>query len=272
MNDAAHNLRLTLLGVGGAFDADKGVANTGALLEILQEGEVQTRILIDCGHTCGRQLIKRELTYEDIDAILITHAHGDHIDGLEVVGYKSRFLYNRRVELLSRPAVLDQIWQSLFPKMGRLQLASDHSVEASMDDYFNPTPVAEDEPIPLAGGLLSVRFIPVHHVHGMPAYALLFSLGEGGPCVRWSGDTTFDADSPLFQGVGEGDMIFHDCIFYPYYEATVHTHHVSLCTLPEEVRRKTVLVHHGIIEETPERREQMHLGQPFDVYTFPIPS
>ncbi|MEO1270640.1 MAG: hypothetical protein AAFX99_21340, partial [Myxococcota bacterium] len=195
-------------------------------------------------------------------------------DGLEVVGYKSRFLYNRRVKLLSRPVVLDQIWQSLHPKMGRLQLAADRSVEANMDDYFEPIPTPEDEPIPLADGRLTVRFIPVHHVHGMPAYALIFVLGNQGPCVRWSGDTTFDPESPLFADVQHqrGDMLFHDCIFYPYYDATVHTHHSSLCTLGEEVRAHTVLVHHGIIEEQPERRDQMILGQPFDVYTFPIPT
>ena len=61
-------LRLTILGIGGAFDADKGIANTGALIEILDRGEVSERILIDCGHTCGRQLNELGLCYDDIDA------------------------------------------------------------------------------------------------------------------------------------------------------------------------------------------------------------
>ncbi|MCP5070858.1 MAG: MBL fold metallo-hydrolase, partial [bacterium] len=74
-------LRLTLLGIGGAFDADKGIANTGALIEISDRGSVVERVLIDCGHTCGRQLDELGLSYGDIDTVLLTHAHGDHMDG-----------------------------------------------------------------------------------------------------------------------------------------------------------------------------------------------
>ncbi len=47
-----------------------------------------TRILVDCGVSCAalqRELAKVDATLDSIDAILITHAHDDHVRGLNVV-------------------------------------------------------------------------------------------------------------------------------------------------------------------------------------------
>ncbi len=54
-------------------------------------GTDQTKILIDAGMS-GRSIQKRlseiGVALEDIDAILITHDHSDHIQGLRVLAYK----------------------------------------------------------------------------------------------------------------------------------------------------------------------------------------
>ena len=54
-------------------------------------GSEHTKILIDAGistRAIKNKLAEIEVDIEDIDAILITHDHGDHIKGLRVMAYK----------------------------------------------------------------------------------------------------------------------------------------------------------------------------------------
>ena len=51
----------------------------------------QTKILIDIGLNCittERKLIEKNINPDEIEAILITHTHKDHIDGLRVFNKK----------------------------------------------------------------------------------------------------------------------------------------------------------------------------------------
>ncbi len=260
------SLTMTLLGIGGAFDADLGVANTNALLELRQGQDVIHRTLLDCGHTCGRQLQRLGLGYNDIDTVLITHTHGDHIDGLEVAGYKNLFLYQHRCQVIATDPILKDIWQSLSPKMSALQVAPGEVQQATLATYLEPVSAggAEGGLVTFADGALTVRFVPVEHVAGMLAYALLISFGTDtkAPTLRWSGDCTFDADSVLFKDLSaeRGDLVFHDCSFYPAYPATVHTHYDELQTLPLKARQHTILVHHGKDDPNACADDAMRLG------------
>ena len=61
----------------------------------------KTKILIDCGNTCKyvcEKLKNLNIKPEEIDAILITHTHVDHIKGLQVFLHK----YNTKVYLTEK--------------------------------------------------------------------------------------------------------------------------------------------------------------------------
>lgn len=257
---------LILLGIGGAFDADRGIANTGALL-VVERGGTTTRVLIDCGHTCGLQLDALGLSYADIDAIVVTHTHGDHIDGLETLGYKSLFLHQRLVPLHAPADVLERIWRALEPKMSPLQVEAGRSVDAAMDTYFAPRPCGGVAHLP---GGIHAEFHPVPHVVGMPSYAIILRVDGHPVAIRWSGDCTFDADGRLFADLAPADLVFHDCAFYPRYDATVHTHLEELETLSEGVRRQVVLIHHGRVEASPATHALMRLGQPLERFVLGV--
>jgi ribonuclease BN (tRNA processing enzyme) len=74
------NLKITVLGNSGGFPAPGG-ATSGYLLEV--DGH---KVLIDCGSGVLANLFK--LTgLAELDAIIITHLHSDHISDIQVLKY-----------------------------------------------------------------------------------------------------------------------------------------------------------------------------------------
>ncbi|CBL44017.1 conserved hypothetical protein [gamma proteobacterium HdN1] len=109
--------------------------NTNAM--IVSSGR---RLLIDCGFTIKYALRDRGLGLPDIDAIFITHVHGDHVFGLERVGYESRFRYGKRVQLILHESLQEELWdQTLKGSMGR---ASEG--ENTLADFFDVVLLRDD--------------------------------------------------------------------------------------------------------------------------------
>lgn len=71
-------LNVTFLGVGEACDANQ--PNTAILLETTGSGR-QGQILLDCGFTTPHLYFKDNPGPEDLDALWISHFHGDHFFG-----------------------------------------------------------------------------------------------------------------------------------------------------------------------------------------------
>ena len=116
------DFEVIVLGVGDTFSERY---HPSALL-LMCEG---FRLAIDCPDQYRTALKDaadrsgRALSLSDIDHVLITHVHGDHMNGLEGVAFYKHFVDQKRVKLVTSPDVRACIW--------------DERLKASMSSLWN---------------------------------------------------------------------------------------------------------------------------------------
>lgn len=223
-------LEVVVLGVGDTFSERH---HSAALL--LQCDGVS--LAIDCPDTYRRVLRDaadrsgRALDLFDVDHVLVTHVHGDHMNGLEGAAFFKRFAQERRLHLIASPEVREVIWdQRLRAPMEQLwdgqQLRS-----LSFDDYFTWTPLRWTDETTIGPYTIRARRTR-HHV---PTSALL--VEAGGRRFGYSADTAFDPD--LVDFLSPADLIVHETNHGP-----AHTPIAALEALPAELRDKMRLIHY----------------------------
>ncbi|HSD02870.1 MAG TPA: ribonuclease Z [Gaiellales bacterium] len=108
------DLSVLFLGTAGAAPS----AHRGAPGHLVRRGG--DRILVDCGEGTQRQLLRSGVGLVDVDDVLITHAHADHILGLPGI-LKTFALRAREAPLqLYGPAGFPELMGVLKPVIGRL--------------------------------------------------------------------------------------------------------------------------------------------------------
>ena len=166
-------MRITVLGKSPAWQ-DAGGACSGYLIEA--DG---CCVLLDCG--CGVfGKLRRYVHYVDVDAVVISHLHADHI--LDLVPFASGLRYAPRqqpVPVAGNPGTDHPARPRLFAPPGALQAFSALSAAGAMtpDHIELAFAVTVYDPADaLAIGDLAVRFQPVPHF--IPANAVEFA-GDG---------------------------------------------------------------------------------------------
>jgi ribonuclease BN (tRNA processing enzyme) len=152
-------VRITVLGKSPSWqDVD------GACSGYLVEGGGQL-ILLDCGPGVFAKL-RKHVAYEDVDAVVITHLHADHI--LDLVTFASGIRYRPwegeppRPRLLAPPGGPEAFAQVC----AGTGMTADHLELAFALTVYDPA-----EPLTLGG--LALRFQPVPH--SIPANAVEFA-------------------------------------------------------------------------------------------------
>jgi ribonuclease BN (tRNA processing enzyme) len=243
------HLRAAWLGVGSAFASASYQSNV-----LLIKGDQS--ILVDCGTSAANGLTEIGLTPLDVQALLPTHSHADHVGGIEELALKHRYFApiikggkpgDYRPHCIVTDYYETMLWENSL-KGGLGWSESHNGNHLNFKDFFQPV---HPQPVEGAGraayrtmfGGIDIMLIRTMHFPEQgtdwsqcaPSYGLIVDNR-----VLFSGDTRFDRaliDEFVTDSI---ETVFHDC---QSWTGGIHAGYEQLKTLPESVRGRMVLVH-----------------------------
>lgn len=172
-------VRVTFLGSGNAF-ADGGRSNACILLQA-----PGVSLLLDCGGS-ALPMLKRHADPNAIDAVVVSHLHGDHFGGLPYLLIEQHFAGRRKPLTISGPRELeprlatanDALYPDFFGQAGRPSFAVEHHAFGGEE----------------ALGAARVTALPVQHVAVSDPHGVRVRIGD--TLVAYSGDARWTDELP----------------------------------------------------------------------------
>lgn len=219
-------MRLTVIGSGDAFGSG-GRFNTCFWLDT-----AKATVVVDFGASALPALKSLALDPNKIDAIVLSHLHGDHFGGLPFLLLDSQFLARREKPLLiagppGTRARLDALMEVFFPKSGGTK-------------WRFPWQVQEIE-IGRETDVLGHAVVTAEVIHQSGAPSTALRLTDGEKTFAYSGDTEWtDALLPIAR---DADLFICEC----YAFAGKMTGHMSWeilkSRLPDLRAKQTMVTH-----------------------------
>jgi ribonuclease BN (tRNA processing enzyme) len=219
-------MRLTIIGCSDAFGSG-GRFNTCFMVE----GST-SKILLDCGASSPVALKLRNVDFNTIDGIVLTHLHGDHFGAIPFLMLESQFHLQRTkpLSIFGPPGTRERLTAAMevfFPL----------SSENDWRFRFHVGEIAPGVPDKVLG--FEVRTVEVIHQSGAPSTAV--RLSQAGKSLAYSGDTEWtDALIPIADGA---DLFIMECYDY----SRDLPGHTSFATLKEKralLKAKRIMVTH----------------------------
>lgn len=225
-------MRLLSLGTGDAFSAQR-YSSCCAL-------EADGRwLLIDCPHPLRKMWREAAasaglaLDLDCVSGCVLTHLHGDHASGLEMLAFYFRYGLQRRLPLLCHADVAADLWpRHLAGAMEwSIPAAGQPPVQHRFDEYFDWRPLAEEGTVSFGPFTVRCR----RTLHHIPTFALI--VAAAGRSIGFSADTAFEP--ALIDWLAQADRIVHEAS-----TGALHSPYEKLASLPAELRAKMWLIHY----------------------------
>lgn len=186
------NVKVRVLGSGNAFNQNNRL-NSSYLVESKEQ-----KILIDCGFTTPLALQQNDIPCNEIDAVLITHYHGDHFAGLSAMllalSYTS--LQKKQLLIVGAEDVEDRVRELV-----KVLYPGSEKVFNTLDIKFQT--ITKSFKI----GGISVEAIPM--IHSVEALPYGFILDFNFKKIGFSGDTCWHAG--VVDLITRVDAVFLEC-------------------------------------------------------------
>lgn len=205
-------MKINFLGTGSAFAHKQ--KNNSALLEFNN-----TNLLLDCGYTVPASFESIYYDLSKLHNVFITHLHGDHINGLEELGFKTYFFEMNKPNIYIHKSLLDDLKAYLRITMNRTGL--------NVEDIFEFIPVDNHFFI----NNFKFSLIKVKHVPGKNCFGL------------FTNKFIYTGDSKLLD-VYINIPTFHDCQLQDFGD-NVHATLDELLNLSYSVRQNIRIMHYG---------------------------
>jgi ribonuclease BN (tRNA processing enzyme) len=196
-----HTVRIIFLGTGDAFFA--GGRHQAAYLIESPIASAEGNLLLDCGATALASLNRQNVRVESIDAIFLSHFHGDHIAGLPFLFLHYIYIAPRRrpLKIIGPPGVESRI-RKLFQAMYADVAAEPLPFTL---EFFETSPQAEFS----CGG---IRLHPFPVPHQEQPISLGCEIEAGGRKIVYTGDSGWTED--LIARAQNADLFICECSYF----------------------------------------------------------
>ncbi|MFB6104364.1 MAG: MBL fold metallo-hydrolase [Halobacteriaceae archaeon] len=209
---------LTFLGTGAAMPDGRRV-QTGALLD-----DGSNPLLVDCGSGVLHRLAASETAYTDVDTVLLTHHHLDHVSDLLNLA-TARWLAGEPETQVVGPPGTEPLLDTLLDAFAYLR---DEPVTLPVREID-----AGEGPHDVAG--YTVRAHPTTH----SVYTLAYRFDD-----RLTIGADSEADPDLIEFAADSDVLVHDCSFTADLDVDNHANAADLGAVLSDAVFETVYLTH----------------------------
>lgn len=221
-------VRVRFLGSGDNFGSG------GRFQACIHVDAGETRFLMDCGASSLIPMKRAGIRTDEIDAILISHLHGDHFGGIPFFILDAQLISRREIPLViaGPPGLAARIRDAM-----EVFYPGSSAVERKFAIEY--VEMAEGETVQLGG----IAVCPVRVVHGSGAPPYAYRVQCGGKVIAYSGDTEWT--QALGQVADGADLFICESYFFDKAMKNHMNYRTLLAHRPELNCRRLIITHLG---------------------------